>query len=81
MLYPIQVYKMSEGVGGRGRALIINNLYFQHQTDPDGVQLGNRHGSEMDLENVKKCFTELGLVVNVEENKKCDVRLGKHCIR
>jgi len=44
----------------RGRCLIINNHYFD--------KLEKRDGSEMDVKNISRVFTDLNFVCEVKTN-------------
>ena len=68
----LQVYWMSKEKY-RGRALIINNYYFEHQTKEGGLKLDNRYGSDMETFNMKKCLEALHFQIQVMTDLKSEV--------
>jgi len=53
---------------GRGLAIIINHADFD---EIDGCVPEPRHGTQMDVERLNSTLSDLGFVIDLQENKTC----------
>ena len=56
----------------RGVCLILNNTDF-YPAGPSSPRYGSRTGSEIDEDNLKYCFTELGFTCRIHRNLSSEV--------